>query len=48
MKYVDIIFGVKFVIFSKTLLWKGPIFFIHPLGSKKVYQKEKKKLGVVI
>jgi hypothetical protein len=25
-----------------------PVFFIHRLGSRKVYQKEKKKVGVVI
>jgi hypothetical protein len=25
---------------------KIPIFFIHRLGSKKVYQKEKKKWGL--
>jgi hypothetical protein len=37
---------VKFVIFSKKLLCKVPIFFIHRLGSRKVYQNEKKKVGV--
>jgi hypothetical protein len=25
-----------------------PIFFIHRLGSRKDYQKEKKKVGVVV
>jgi hypothetical protein len=34
--------------FSKKLLCKVPIFFVHCLGSRKVYQKEKKKVGVVI
>jgi hypothetical protein len=39
---------VKFVIFSKKLLSKVPIFFINRLGSSKVYQKKKKKVSVVI
>jgi hypothetical protein len=39
---------MKFVIFSKKLLCKVPIFFSHRLGSRKVYQKGKKKVGVVI
>jgi hypothetical protein len=30
------------------LLCKVPIFFIRRLGSRRVYQKEKKKGGVVI
>jgi hypothetical protein len=36
-------FEVKFVFFSKKLLCKVPMFFIHRLGNKKVYQKQKKK-----
>jgi hypothetical protein len=35
-------------IFSKKLLCKTPIFFIRCLGSRTVYQKQKKKVGVVI
>jgi hypothetical protein len=38
----------KIVIFSKKLLCKVPIFFTHRLNSSKIYQKEKKKVGVVI
>jgi hypothetical protein len=38
-------FEVKFVIFWKTLLCKVTIFFIHRLGIRKVYEKEKKKRG---
>jgi hypothetical protein len=34
--------------FLKKIVCKVPIFFIHRLGSRKVYQKEKKKVGVVI
>jgi hypothetical protein len=30
------------------MLCKVTIFLIHRLGSKKVYQKEDKKVGVVI
>jgi hypothetical protein len=41
-------FEVKFVIFSKKLLSKVPIFFISRLGSSKVYQKKKKQVSVVI
>jgi hypothetical protein len=41
-------FKVKFVIFSKKLLSKVPIFFINCLGSSQVYQKKKKKVSVVI
>jgi hypothetical protein len=33
---------------QKKLLCKVPIFFTHRLGSTKVYQKNKKKVGVVI
>jgi hypothetical protein len=33
------------VIFSKKLLCKIPIFLIHRLGSRRVYQKQKKKSG---
>jgi hypothetical protein len=33
---------------KKKLLCKVPIFFIHRLGSRKVYQKKMKKLGVAI
>jgi hypothetical protein len=46
---LNYIFEVKFVIFSKKLLCKVSIFFfIHRLATRKVYQKEKKKVGVVI
>jgi hypothetical protein len=38
---------VKFVIFSKKLLSKVPIFFINRLGSSKVYQKKKTKNSVL-
>jgi hypothetical protein len=31
------------MIFSKKLLCKVPIFFIHRLANSKIYQKEKKK-----
>jgi hypothetical protein len=41
-------FEVKFVIFSKKLLCKVSIFFIDRLASTKAYQKNKKKMGVVI
>jgi hypothetical protein len=30
------------------MLCKVPIFFIHRLASAKIYQKEKKKVGVAI
>jgi hypothetical protein len=33
---------------KKKLLYKVPIFFIHRLAGAKIYQKEKKKVGVVI
>jgi hypothetical protein len=33
---------------KKKLLCKVPIFFIHRLGSGEIYQKKKKKVGVVI
>jgi hypothetical protein len=38
----------KFVIFSKKLLRKVPNFLIHRLGSRRVYQKEQKKMRIVI
>jgi hypothetical protein len=34
-------FGVKFFNFSTKLLCKVTFLFIHHLGSRKVYQKEK-------
>jgi hypothetical protein len=45
---IKLIFLIKIVIFSKKLLCKVPIFCTHRLGGTKVYQKEKKKVGVVI
>jgi hypothetical protein len=33
---------------KKKLLCKVPFFFIHRLGSGEIYQKKKKKVGVVI
>jgi hypothetical protein len=41
-------FEVKFVTLSKKLSCKAPNFLIHGLGGRKVYQKKKKKVGVVI
>jgi hypothetical protein len=41
-------FEIEIAIFSKKLLCKVQIFFIRRLGSRRVYQKEKKKVGVVI
>jgi hypothetical protein len=38
---------LSIVIFSKKKVMYGIIFF-HRLGSRKVYQKEKTKVGVVI
>jgi hypothetical protein len=33
---------------KKNSLEGTNFFFIHPLGSRKIYQKEKKKLGIVL
>jgi hypothetical protein len=43
-------FELKFIIniFSKNLLCKVSIFFIHHLGCRNVSQKEKKNVGVAI
>jgi hypothetical protein len=47
-KNLNYIFEVKDVIFPKKLLWKVRDFLIQFLGSRKVYQKEKKKWGLSI
>jgi hypothetical protein len=42
------IFSKIFHFLKKNSLEGTNFFFIHPLGSRKIYQKEKKKLGIVL